>query len=169
MAVVTGTPWDLALDQSAHPAWTRTPAVASSGSRAPTALRACPPRLLPARTGPARGGPAAPDAITPRAAYQDALHGRATLVDIRPGWLRARDGHLTGSAGSGVTPEVVQIEAHLLITWLARHRGGGAILVSADGVEAAALAQALGEVDLARPAFLDGGFEEWHAAGLTTG
>ncbi|MGC0274052.1 rhodanese-like domain-containing protein [Pseudactinotalea sp. Z1739] len=168
MAVVTGTPWDLALDQSAYPARARTPS--SSGSRAPTALRTRAPRLFAARTGPARGAQAAPEAITPRAAYQDALHGRAVLVDIRPAWHRARDGQLTGSAPSGVTPEVVQIEAHLLITWLVRHReGGGAILVSTDGVEAAALAQALGEVDLARPAFLAGGFEEWRAAGLATG
>lgn len=125
MAVVTGTPWDLALDQSS-----------AEGLSA---------------------------AVSARCAYQDALYGRATLVDIRPALVRRRDGELPASLNVAV------VEPRELITWLIeRGPAHRAILVSDDGEEAAGIAGALAEVRLASPEHLRGGFAAWLAAALPT-
>lgn len=145
MAVTTGTPWDLALDQSAH-----------------RATPSSPPTPVPALTAGSRARHAV-QAISPRAAFQDILYHRATVVDIRgePAWNSGED-----TAG---VPDAAVVAPHTLITWLVQRTDSRpVILLSDDGVQAAHIAQGLADVALAFPAFLDGGFAAWRAAGLPT-
>lgn len=64
MAVITGTPWDLALNQRAH----RAPVIEPTGPE----------------TGP----------LSARAAFQQVLYQRARIVDIRTTQERDHTGHL---------------------------------------------------------------------------
>lgn len=118
MAVITGTAWDLVLNDTS---------------------------LTPVRA-----------ALSPRAAYQDALYGRAVVVDLRSARLRARDGDLPDEISSAV---VDRLELGL---WLRESLASRVLLLDADGARAGRLARG----SEPRVTSVDGGFAAWVAAGL---
>lgn len=95
-------------------------------------------------------------AVSPRAAYQAALYGRAVLVDLRTARRRDRDGDLPAEVASAV---VDRLE---LGVWLRESLASRIFLVDDDGARAGRLA---GGSD-ARVTSVDGGFAGWLAAGL---
>jgi rhodanese-related sulfurtransferase len=104
---------------------------------------------------------AAEQAVSARAAYQDALHSRAVVVDLRPADDRAGSGAIHPDLGA------ITIEPRELPTWLVHTgRGADAILLTEDGALAAELATGLDAVGIARTTYVAGGFTAWRAAGL---
>lgn len=95
-------------------------------------------------------------AISPRAAYQAALYGRAVVVDLRSARHRDRDGHLPPELASVV---VDRLELGL---WLRESLASRVLLLDDDGARAGRLA---GGSD-SRVVSIDGGFAGWVAAGL---
>ncbi|AKU15209.1 rhodanese-like domain-containing protein [Luteipulveratus mongoliensis] len=94
-----------------------------------------------------------PGWVSPRAAYQDALYGRATLVDVRPHRARSTVVH------PGLEPrDVTDLDQH----------SGPVILVGGAGGEAATVAVALLRRGMPRVSVLSGGFAGWLAEGLPT-
>lgn len=158
MAVVTGTPWDLALDQRSY----SSPA-ASAASPVPTTATSLSHVVVPAATSPAPITSTATRNLSARAAYQHALYGRAVLVDLRAEDVRRADGDLDPA----LSP--VPVLPRELITWLVQRGSDRDIaLISDDGAEAAAVASALAEVSLAQLGHVTGGFAAWRDAGLPT-
>ncbi len=152
MAITTGTPWDLALNQRVH--------------RAPAGVRsAAPPRSLTVPPGtdapPGTGEALGAGALSARAAYQQALYRRARIVDIRTEAERDRWGSVHD------VPGVAEIDRAALVEWLVEHRSGApVVLLSQEGAEAAAVSSALAEVGLPPVVPVDGGFLAWSRAGL---
>jgi hypothetical protein len=95
-------------------------------------------------------------ALSPRAAYQEALYGRAVVVDLRSARRRARDGDLPAEITSAV---VDRLE---LGRWLRESLASRVLLLDDDGARAGGLA---GGSD-PRVTSVDGGFAGWVAAGL---
>lgn len=110
------------------------------------------------------------DRVSARAAYQEVLHGRAVLVDIRPAAQRAFEGEVAAHLGPIVIernvlewrldptsdarlPEAVDHDVHVVV--LCRQGYSSSL--------AAARLQSLG---LHRATDVIGGFEAWTAAGL---
>lgn len=110
--------------------------------------------LRPRGTDDAAPGP------SPRAAYQDALYGRAVLVDIRPGSVRALHGapdaphRAIGATGAGLSQILTLGEQYPVL------------LLSADGTSARHIASLLRDSGLAWVESVDGGFAAWERAGL---
>lgn len=99
---------------------------------------------------------AAPHTVSPRAAYQAALYGRAVIVDLRS--ARSREGG--GELPTELTVAVVdRLELGL---WLRESLASRVLLLDDDGARAGRLV-ATGE---ARLAVVDGGFAGWLSAGL---
>lgn len=98
---------------------------------------------------------AVPHTVSPRAAYQAALYGRAVIVDLRSARSRERGGELPTELTVAV---VDRLELGL---WL-RESLASRVLLLDDGARAGRLV-ATGE---ARLAVVDGGFAGWLSAGL---
>jgi rhodanese-related sulfurtransferase len=96
--------------------------------------------------------------VSPRAAYQAALYGRAVLVDLRSRRARDRDGDLPDRLAVAV---VDRLELGL---WLRESLASRVLLLDDDGARAGRLA-AGGDP---RVAAVEGGFAGWRAAGLPT-
>ena len=161
MSVITGTPWDLALNQRAY----RAPIVDApigTGSAGTGPIAAGSPSAASRPAAATVADAASPTGqLSARAAYQQSLYQRASIVDIRTGDERARTGHLRE------VPQIVEIDPAELIVWLVQHDSDPpVILLSQDGAEAAAVSTALAEVDLADVAHIYGGFLAWQQAGL---
>lgn len=103
------------------------------------------------------GAATAEATVSPRAAYQAALYGRAALVDIRSALGRAREGELPAELGAAV------VDRSELQRWL-RESLAARVLVLSDDV---GTTTSIGVTD-ARVALVDGGFTGWLAAGLPT-
>lgn len=86
------------------------------------------------------GGSSTCSALTARAAFQEALHGRASILDLRTGSERAREGELPAYLSSGAEDGHRRLIA----------------LVGADGLT----------LDLPT---IDGGFAAWRDAGMPVG
>ena len=84
----------------------------------------------------AEGSTACPE-LTARAAFQEALHGRASILDLRTGSERAREGELPAYLSTG------GVEGHRRLIALAGRDG----------------------LDLGLPQIV-GGFAGWRAAGM---
>ena len=97
-----------------------------------------------------------------RAAYQDALYGRAVIVDLRPTPARLADGDL------GV--DTVLLDPAHPAQGLSQVRrmaeDSAVVLVSTDGVLARRIADHLHSAGLPWVDAVDGGFAAWRAAGL---
>ena len=106
----------------------------------------------PVSTAPARA------AVSPRAAYQAALYGRAVLVDLRAARRRDRDGELPAEL------EVAVVDRLELGVWLRESLARRVILLDDDGARAGRLARGSDP----RVTSVDGGFAAWVAAGLST-
>ncbi|HLS25579.1 MAG TPA: rhodanese-like domain-containing protein [Beutenbergiaceae bacterium] len=153
MTVITGTPWDLALNQSAHRAPNNVTAPVNS-SRSRTSSGA--PAIIPRGRDRSTVSP-----LSPRAAYQQALHRRARIVDIRTAAERDRYGLVHA------LPEVAEISQPELVAWLVEHASNIPVaLLSQDGAEAAAISRALIDVGLPSALPIQGGFLAWEQAGL---
>jgi len=101
------------------------------------------------------------DITSARAAYQDALYGRAVLVDLRPAPARAADGELgldafTFDSDHGRPAAAVRRIAE----------STPVVLISSDGVLAARIAAQLRGLGLTWVNAVDGGFAAWRSAGL---
>jgi rhodanese-related sulfurtransferase len=107
--------------------------------------------------------------LSARAAYQEVLFGRGTLVDIRPRWQRDQDGE--------VHPDLapVVIERNVLKSRLdPRHSsclpiadlGLRVILVCQDGYTSSVAAKMLLRLGIHRSTDISGGFAAWRSAGL---
>ena len=92
--------------------------------------------------------------VSARAAYQDALYGRAVLLDLRPEQTRARDGRLGGL-------DVVELRPGLDLSALS---AAPIVHLVGDGLEPAEFAG----FDPGHPRVhrVVGGFAAWRAAGL---
>ena len=97
-------------------------------------------------------------AISPRAAYQAALYGRATLVDLRTPRQRDRDGELSAEVATAV---VDRLE---LGVWLRESLASRIVLLDDDGARAGRLSAGSDP----RLTSVEGGFAGWVAAGLPT-
>lgn len=95
-------------------------------------------------------------ALSPRAAYQDALYGRAVVVDLRSAHRRERDGELPAEIWTAV---VDRLE---LGRWLRESLASRVLLLDDDGTRAGRHAR---DGD-ARVTSVEGGFAAWVAAGL---
>ncbi|WP_052466553.1 rhodanese-like domain-containing protein [Mobilicoccus massiliensis] len=101
------------------------------------------------------------DVTSPRAAYQDALYGRAVLVDLRPCAARRAGGGLGLGA---VALDSDHGDALIRVQRLAET--SPVVLVSTDGTLAARIAAHLRSLGLAWVDAVDGGFVAWQHAGL---
>ena len=95
-------------------------------------------------------------ALSPRAAYQAALYGRAVVVDLRSAGRRERDGDLPDEITTAV---VDRLE---LGRWLHESLASRVLLLDHDGARAGRLARGSDP----RVASVEGGFAAWVAAGL---
>jgi rhodanese-related sulfurtransferase len=106
--------------------------------------------------------------VTPEQAFAELGTG-AALIDIRPAWMRARDGEIPGS---------VVIERNHL-EWrldpesdarldLATGYDVRPIVICQEGYTSSLAAAALQDLGLARATDVDGGYAAWEEAGLPT-
>ena len=103
-----------------------------------------------------------PDAegTSARAAYQDALYGRAVLVDLRHRSVRRREGDVGGV-------EVVTLDGSHALSRLERLAADApVVLVSSDGTHAARIASHLRSLGYDAVESISGGFAAWRAGGL---
>jgi rhodanese-related sulfurtransferase len=110
------------------------------------------------------------DRISPRAAYQLVLHGRAVLVDIRPEAQRRAEGEVDPA----LAPVVIERN---VLEWrldpASDHRISAAtgydlqvIVLCSEGYTSSLAAAALGDLGLHRATDVVGGFHAWADAGL---
>lgn len=125
----------------------------------------------PARTTPPR--PA--DRLSPRAAYQEVLHGRATLVDIRPPGARLTEGAIAPWLAVEVVDLTLDLDEPGLAArpWTGRGTAVGGrrtrlVLLCGDGHRSATAAEALARLGEPSATHLTGGFRAWREAGLPT-
>lgn len=101
--------------------------------------------------------------ISPRAAFQQLVHDRVLLIDLRETAERRAQGEVSAALHPRHVP------ATELAGWLADHQGelDTVVLLSGHGVRSAAVQRWLAR-RLPEPAVLDlaGGFEAWQAAGM---
>lgn len=107
--------------------------------------------------------------LSPRAAFQEALWGRATLVDIRPETQRLAEGSLPKS----LTPLAIEhstVEGRLDPTGHARLPIASTelrvILMCQEGEISASAADALSRLGVHRATDVIGGFAAWRSLGL---
>lgn len=114
-------------------------------------------------------GPDPRPRLSPRAAYQEVLWQRATLVDIRPDALRATE----GSPARELTPLV--IDRHELAARLDPRSpsrlpiaapGLRVIVLCQDGNASRHAANTLGNLGIRRATDMVGGFAAWRSVGL---
>lgn len=101
--------------------------------------------------------PPSTTAVSPRAAYQASLYGRAVLVDVRSAWVRARQGELPADLAAAV------VGRDELTRWLRESLAARVHVL--DGGASHGVDLAVGD---ARVSTVDGGFAAWLAAGLPT-
>ncbi len=104
---------------------------------------------------------ASPDpqaAISPAAAYQDALYERATLVDLRPGAVRDRQG-IPADPVAARPLDPAALSGYADLVRLAE--SSPVILLSADGSHAERIAAHLRSLGLGEVTALRGGFTAW--------
>lgn len=99
--------------------------------------------------------------LSARAAYQQALFGRAVIVDLRTANVRAREGEVDP------TLKPVLLRPSELPAWLAAtaQRVVNVLLLSADGTEAAVTAATLAQAEAATQV-VRGGFSAWRQQGM---
>jgi rhodanese-related sulfurtransferase len=109
------------------------------------------------------------DRVSARAAYQEALYGRALLVDIRPAAQRAVEGEVAAHLGALVVERNVlewrfdpRHEARLPI---AAHDARVLVLCQ-EGFMSSLAADALVRLGVRRATDVVGGFRAWREAGL---
>ena len=109
------------------------------------------------------------DRVSARAAYQEVLHGRAVLVDIRPAAQRAFEGEVAAQLGPLVVERNVlewrfdpRHEARLPI---AAHDTRVLVLCQ-EGFTSSLAADALLRLGIRRATDVVGGFRAWREAGL---
>lgn len=111
------------------------------------------------------------DRVSARAAYQEVLHGRAVLVDIRPAAQRAFEGEVAPHLGPIVIERNVlewrldpRHEARLPIAaYNAR-----VLILCQEGFTSSLAADALLRLGIHRATDIVGGFRAWREAGLPT-
>lgn len=111
------------------------------------------------------------DRVSARAAYQEVLHGRAVLVDIRPAAQRAFEGEVAAHLGPIVIERNVlewrldpRHEARLPIAaYNAR-----VLILCQEGFTSSLAADALLRLGIHRATDIVGGFRAWREAGLPT-
>lgn len=96
--------------------------------------------------------------VSPRAAYQAALYGRAVVVDLRSKASRERDGRLPAAIATAV------VDRRELAPWLSESLATRVLLLDDDGEPV----WRAGEGD-ARVTAIDGGFRAWVSDGLPLG
>lgn len=107
--------------------------------------------------------------ISPRAAFQDVLWGRGTLVDIRPAAQRAREGEPAPSlAALPIAPDslVWRLAPHSETRLPIATADLRAILLCQDGSRSRAAAETLARLGVQRVTEVVGGFAAWRALGL---
>lgn len=107
--------------------------------------------------------------VTPRAAYQELVHRRAVLVDIRPSLQRHQEGE--------VSPELLPlvIERNVL-EWRLDPREDASLPIASESLRVIVLcqegytsslaAESLQRIGIHRATDVVGGFREWREAGL---
>lgn len=105
----------------------------------------------------ARTASPAHDRVSARAAYQEALYGRAALVDIRGGEVRARQGAISAALRPVVVP------AGSLGHWLRASYAPRVLLITDPAAPLPEIGSPGGRV-----AVVDGGYPGWTAAGMPT-
>lgn len=111
------------------------------------------------------------DRVSPRAAYQEVLYGRALLVDIRPAAQRAVQGHVADH----LSPLVVERN---VLEWRFDPRADSRLAVAGfetrvivlcqEGYTSSLAADALLRLGVRRATDVVGGFRAWREAGLPT-
>lgn len=121
------------------------------------------------RPAPAPRADASTRPISPRAAFQEALWGRATLVDIRPAAQRTREGAPAAAVAA------LPIDRDSLAWRLAPHSETRlpiataelrVILLCQDGSESRPAAEALAQLGVRHATDVIGGFDAWRSLGL---
>jgi rhodanese-related sulfurtransferase len=107
--------------------------------------------------------------VSPRAAFQEVLYGRAVLVDIRPAAQRATEGEVAAS----LTPLVVERN---VLEWRFDPRHGArlpqaafdarVVVLCQEGYTSSLAADALVRLGIRRATDVVGGFAAWRSAGL---
>jgi rhodanese-related sulfurtransferase len=107
--------------------------------------------------------------VSARAAYQEVLHGRAVLVDIRPAQQRAAEGEVAPHLGALVVERNVlewrfdpRHEARLPVAGV----GTRVIVLCQEGYTSSLAADALVRLGVGRATDVVGGFAAWRSAGL---
>lgn len=114
------------------------------------------------------GGPA--PAVSARAAFQDMLHGRAVLLDLRPATDRAAEGEVAAHLGPLVVADpdrpwgVAAAGAARALAAVPDRQ----VVVLGRSAEALLDAESLSQLGHRRVAVIRGGFRAWHEAGLPT-
>lgn len=107
--------------------------------------------------------------ISARAAYQEVLHGRAVLVDIRPAAQRLAEGEVAAHLGPLVVERNV-LEWRFDPRHEARLPGAGferrVIVLCQEGFTSSLAADALLRLGIRRATDVVGGFRAWREAGL---
>ncbi|WP_446665870.1 rhodanese-like domain-containing protein [Flexivirga sp. B27] len=98
--------------------------------------------------------------LSPRAAFQELLWQRGTLLDIRPPALRAADGDAGPGVPAGSMHRAQVTEAPAGVP------GRRIIVLCHDGSAAPAVAEALASSGARQVAHVVGGFAAWRALGL---
>ena len=109
--------------------------------------------------------------VSARAAYQEALHGRAVLVDIRPAAQRAAEGEVAAHLQPLVVERNVlewrfdpRHEARLPVAGF----GTRVLVLCQEGFTSSLAADALLRLGVHRATDVVGGFRAWREAGLPT-
>nr|WP_091789607.1 rhodanese-like domain-containing protein [Pedococcus dokdonensis] len=107
--------------------------------------------------------------VSARAAYQEVLHGRAILVDIRPAAQRAAEGEVAGHLGPLVVERNVlewrfdpRHEARLTVASF----DARVLVLCQEGYTSSLAADALLRLGVHRATDVAGGFRAWREAGL---
>lgn len=109
--------------------------------------------------------------VSPRAAYQEALYGRAVLVDIRPAAQRAVEGEVAGHLAPLVVERNVlewrfdpRAESKLPVAGFETR----VIVLCQEGYTSSLAADSLLRLGIRRATDVVGGFRAWRDAGLPT-
>ncbi len=109
--------------------------------------------------------------VSARAAYQEALYGRAVIVDIRPAAQRAAEGEIAGHLAPLIVERNVlewrfdpRHEARLPVAGFETR----VIVLCQEGFTSSLAADALLRLGIRRATDVVGGFRAWREAGLPT-
>lgn len=118
---------------------------------------------------PARGGESTVERLSPRAAFQEVLWGRATLVDIRPEAQRLIEGALPKTL-TPLTIEHAALGEHLDPRSRARLPIASTelrvIVICQEGTDSSAAAGMLHDLGVRHAADVVGGFAAWRSLAL---